>query len=80
MKIQSIQSLRKHRSLIYQFTKREIMMKYKGSIMGYTWAILNPMIMLTVYTIVFSRIFNARWSEGGEIGSTYEYGANLLRD
>ena len=39
--------------------------------MGLTWSFFNPIIMLTVYTIVFSQVFKARWgSEGGNESKT----------
>jgi len=34
--------------------------------MGLTWSFFNPLIMLTVYTFVFSVVFKARWSVAGE--------------
>ena len=41
--------------------KREIQERYKGSKLGGLWSVINPMIMLCVYTLVFSKIFNSRW-------------------
>lgn len=57
-------NLLKHRELILQFTKREIASRYRGSKLGILWSIINPLIMLTIYTFVFSEIFKSRWSEG----------------
>lgn len=51
-----------YRSLIFQFIKRDISAKYKGSQLGFLWSVLNPLLMLAVYTFVFSEIFQARWS------------------
>jgi len=56
-----LQSLVKHRSLIYQMSKREVVGRYKGSAMGLLWSFFNPILMLAVYTFVFSAIFKARW-------------------
>lgn len=56
-----LQSLLKHRSLIYQMSKREVVGRYKGSAMGLLWSFFNPILMLVVYTFVFSAIFKARW-------------------
>jgi lipopolysaccharide transport system permease protein len=55
-----------NRNLIFQMTKREVIARYKGSSIGLAWAFLNPVLMLTVYTVVFSVIFNARWGMGDE--------------
>lgn len=54
-------SLWANRSLIMQMTKREVIGRYRGSVMGLTWSFFNPVLMLAVYTFVFSEIFSARW-------------------
>ncbi|MEG5265969.1 ABC transporter permease [Pseudomonas sp. JDS28PS106] len=54
-------SLWTNRSLIAQMTKREVIGRYRGSVMGLTWSFFNPVLMLAVYTFVFSEIFSARW-------------------
>lgn len=51
-----------HRALIYQLSKREIVSRYKGSILGLAWSFVTPLLMLAVYTFVFSVVFEARWS------------------
>ena len=55
-------SLIKHRQLILHMTKRDVISRYRGSIIGLAWSFFNPIFMLSVYTIVFSMIFKARWS------------------
>ena len=59
-----------HRSLAYQLTKREVVGRYRGSVAGLAWSFFNPLLMLAVYTFVFSVIFQARWSglEAGKGG------------
>lgn len=59
-------SLWSHRQLILQMTKREVVGRYKGSIMGMLWSFLNPLFMLVVYTFVFSVVFKAKWGVGDE--------------
>jgi len=59
-------SLLQHRELILQMTKREVVGRYKGSIMGMAWSFFNPILMLTVYSFVFAVVFKARWGLGGE--------------
>ena len=51
----------RHRNLIAQMVRREVMGRYKGSIMGLAWSFLNPLLMLVIYTFVFSVVFKARW-------------------
>ena len=57
-----------HRSLIYQFTRREVFLKYKGSFLGVAWAFVQPLLLLAVYTYVFSVIFNMKWGAGSPSG------------
>ncbi len=54
-------SLIQHRQLIMQMIQREVVGRYKGSVMGLGWSFFNPILMLTVYTFVFSVVFKARW-------------------
>ena len=63
-------SLWHHRQLILQMTTREVVGRYKGSVMGLAWSFFNPVFMLTVYTFVFSVIFKSRWGVGGEESKT----------
>ena len=57
-------TLKTHRSLIYNLVKREVIGRYRGSMMGILWSFLNPVLMLVVYTFVFSIVFKARWAGG----------------
>ena len=65
-----LQSFRNHFSLIKQMTWREVMGRYKGSMFGLAWSFFNPVLMLAVYTFVFSVVFKARWGIGGEESKT----------
>lgn len=56
-----MRSLIRNRQLISQMTKREVIGRYKGSVMGLLWSFLNPIFMLLVYTFFFSVVFKARW-------------------
>ena len=64
-------SLLQHRELILQMTKREVVGRYKGSIMGLAWSFFNPILMLTVYSFVFSVVFKARWGLGDGESKTH---------
>ncbi len=63
-------SLWRNRQLIAQMTRREVVGRYKGSVMGLAWSFLNPVFMLAVYTFVFSVVFKARWGVGGDESKT----------
>ena len=51
--------------------KREVIGRYRGSVLGIIWSFFNPMLMLAVYTFFFSVVFNARW--GGGTGDKSEF-------
>jgi len=63
-------SIWSNRQLIVQMISREVVGRYKGSAMGLAWSFLNPVLMLAVYTFVFSVIFKSRWGVGGEESKT----------
>ena len=46
----------KYRGMIYQLVRRDLKARYKNSILGFAWMILNPLFQLCIYTIVFSVI------------------------
>ena len=66
-----------HRELIGQFTKRQVLQRYKGSYLGVVWSFATPLALLTVYTFVFSVIFKARW-EGAITDSHAEFALALF--
>src|SRR4029079_115625 len=49
------------RSLIAQFTRREVEGRYRSSLLGVGWSFINPLVLLLVYTFVFGVIFKQRW-------------------
>ncbi|MBI3811902.1 MAG: ABC transporter permease [Nitrospirae bacterium] len=71
-----VRSLWRNRQLIVQMTKREVVGRYKGSVIGLLWSFFNPIFMLGMYTFVFSVVFKARWGVGG--GETKPLFAVLL--
>jgi len=63
--------LRQYLDLIGQLTWREVTGRYKGSFIGLGWSIIQPLVMLAVYTFVFAVIFKAKWgndSVDGNVG------------
>jgi lipopolysaccharide transport system permease protein len=61
-----IATMWRNRSLIAALTKREVIGRYRGSMLGILWSFFNPVFMLIVYTFVFSVVFKARWSSDGD--------------
>ncbi len=66
----------KHRYLIFSLAKREIASRYRGSTFGAVWSIINPLLLLGVYTFVFSSVFEAKW--GQNVGSKSEFAMILF--
>ena len=70
-------SLWRNRSLIVQMTKRDVLGRYRGSILGLGWSLFHPLVMLAIYTFVFSVVFRARWPGMAE-GSTADFALLLF--
>jgi len=71
-----IASLWRNRHLVHALVKREVVGRYRGSFMGILWSFFNPLLMLAVYTFVFSFVFKARWNTGS--GSRTEFALILF--
>ncbi|MFZ5735655.1 ABC transporter permease [Rhodopseudomonas palustris] len=52
--------------LLWELTKRDFVQRYKGSAFGLGWSLFTPLLMLAIYTFVFSVAFKARWGTGDE--------------
>ena len=61
-----VAGLWQQRRLIMALMRREVVGRYKGSSMGLLWSLFNPMLMLTVYTFVFSVVFKTRWNAASD--------------
>jgi len=53
----ALSTLIRHRVLIQSLVTRELKARYRGSVGGYLWSFFNPLLLLAVYTIVFTTIF-----------------------
>lgn len=53
-------SLWQFRGFILSAVKREFQGRYQGSVLGGIWAVLNPLAMIVIYTLVFSQFMGAR--------------------
>lgn len=69
-------SLWRNRELVLRMAKRDVIGRYRGSVMGIAWSFFNPLLMLAVYTFVFSVVFTARW--GSSVGESKTAFAMLL--
>lgn len=64
--VELVGSLWRNKDLIRNLVRREVVGRYKGSMLGIVWSLVTPIFMLAVYTFVFSVVFKARWSGGSE--------------
>lgn len=64
--LEMIRSLLRHRELIAACVKREVQTRYKGSFLGIAWSFISPLLMLAIYTFVFSQVFKARWNAASD--------------
>ena len=56
----SLQNLWRYRVLIQSLVSRELKARYRGSVLGFFWSFVNPLLLLIVYTIVFNYILPNR--------------------
>ena len=66
----------RHRELLAALSRRDVVGRYRGSLMGLAWSFLHPLVMLAVYTFVFGFVFRARWQAGSS--STAEFALILF--
>jgi lipopolysaccharide transport system permease protein len=65
--------MRDHANLFFLFRQllgRELAARYRATTLGMLWLVLQPLLMLVVYTVVFSGIFKVRWS-GAETSASF---------
>lgn len=55
--IRQIETFYQYRSLLWEFVKRDIKLKYRNSVLGIIWSMLNPLLIMVVLTFIFSNIF-----------------------
>lgn len=58
-----IRSFIRHRSLIWQLARRDVVGRYRGSALGLVWSLVQPLLMLAVYTYIFGVVLQVRWSD-----------------
>lgn len=59
----------RYRELAMSLARRDVAGRYKGSFLGLAWSFFIPVIMLTIYTFVFTVVFKAKWGvshDGGQ--------------
>ena len=65
---QMASNLYNHRNLIRQFAWRDVVTRYKGSYFGMIWSFVTPLMLLAVFSFVFSVIFKSKWGVSPDEG------------
>lgn len=52
----NLKTLFSYRELLFSLTRKELKVKYRGSVLGFFWSLLNPILVMLVYSFVFSII------------------------
>lgn len=68
---QSLYNIWVSRHLLLQLWKRDFASRYKNGLFGFTWAVLNPLMMLALYSFVFVSIFKMRWGSGPDVKGNF---------
>jgi ABC-type polysaccharide/polyol phosphate export permease len=64
----SLRSAVAHRNLLYLFTLKELRTRYRGSILGWAWSLLNPISQMIIFSIIFLKVFGGVPPRGGASG------------
>lgn len=69
-----VSGFRKYKNLLYELVIRDIKIRYRRSVLGLFWTVLNPILMMLIMTVVFSNIFRFEI----ENFPVYFFAANIL--
>jgi lipopolysaccharide transport system permease protein len=58
--LQNLRQLLRYRGLIASLVARELKARYRGSVLGFVWSFVNPLLLLAIYSFVFTTIMPAR--------------------
>ena len=59
-----VRILWRQRALVAVLVRRELHARYRASFLGFLWSLLNPLLLLAIYTVVFTWIFQPRYAGG----------------
>ncbi|HEV8715872.1 MAG TPA: ABC transporter permease, partial [Candidatus Binatia bacterium] len=55
----------RHRVMVWGLVRRDLQARYAGSALGMVWTFLHPLLLLSVYLVVFSWILRVSFTTGG---------------
>ncbi len=63
-----IRNLIEYRRLLGTLITRDLRVKYRDTFIGFWWVLIQPLLMLSTYALVFGYIFGSRWQNKGSTG------------
>ena len=72
----SLRNLMRYRGLIQSLVARELKARYRGSVLGFFWSFVNPLLLLTIYSFVFTYLLKNR-AEGVQPYAVFMFTALL---
>ena len=73
--LQPFADIWRHRELFRAIVTRELQVRFRGSVFGWIWAILAPLVMLALYTLVFSGALKV---DGGSERGPFDYAFSIF--
>jgi lipopolysaccharide transport system permease protein len=68
-----IQHIIFHRHLLWEFLQRDLQARYVGSVMGFFWSVINPLILLAIYTVVFGALLKVPVEKMGDSMTPFDF-------
>lgn len=75
--IEKLKEIVRHRELIFTLVSRELKARYRGTVLGFFWSLVNPLLLMIVYTVVFGFIIGGARAPGFE-GNKWMYALFLF--
>ena len=60
----SLQNAVAHRNLLYLLSLKELRTRYKKSVLGWAWSLLNPLTQMVIFSVIFLYVFKADAADG----------------
>lgn len=58
-------------SLLWRMVRHDVQNRYQGSFLGVVWVLITPLLMVALYTFLFSYVFKFKWSDAHPANSPY---------
>jgi len=69
--VAGLRNLARHKTLIKQFSIRDLQARTRATFLGLGWLILAPLILLAIYTTVFGQVFPSRWASSHQTNAEF---------